>query len=138
MQDHYITREPKFLWILLFIVTLPYAYISESNFRYIAFVLLFVYVFAMMIEYHLVVEERTISVKIKFLRFKLLEKAANVDEIGSIQFVDIGTRHVIFIKKKQGGQIRIHRFKPEHFSGRIRQFAQLHELKIESVGTNRS
>ncbi|KGA95747.1 hypothetical protein AJ85_20635 [Alkalihalobacillus alcalophilus ATCC 27647 = CGMCC 1.3604] len=137
MQDHYMAREPKFLWILLFIVTLPYANLLESNFRYIAFALLFVYAAAMMIQYELFFEEEEIRMEFKLLKYRLFEKRAHAKEIDLIQFIDLGRRNVIFVKKKDGKQMRLHRFKPENFVGRTRMFAEAHELKKEEISTKK-
>ncbi|KMK77685.1 hypothetical protein [Alkalihalobacillus pseudalcaliphilus] len=133
MQDHYTAREPKLLWILLFVITLSYAYLLESSLSYVAYGLLFVFAAAMMIHYELFFSENEIRLEVKILSFKLFEKKATAQEIELIQFVDLIRRHVIFIKKKDGKRIRLHRFVPEHFSGRVRMFAKQHEIKKEEM-----
>ncbi|NEU30052.1 hypothetical protein GN156_04570 [bacterium LRH843] len=133
----YYAKEPKFLWILLCIVSFIYAYALESSYSSIFYVLLFFSFTAMALNYRLEIKENTMFYEMRFLRVVLNKRTIHATEIKKIQFVYASTRTIVLIHVKNRMRLKIHRFVPNEYDENIKRFANNHSIPIETLGVKR-
>ncbi|WP_088103950.1 hypothetical protein [Halalkalibacter urbisdiaboli] len=129
----YKAQEPKFLWLVLAIITLTYANVLELPWGYVAFLFLAICLVATMIEYHLKIEEDRISFDIRFLRILLKTRVIHADEMKDIHVITLGSKNIVLVNVKKGVRLKLHRFQPKTFANEMTEFAERHNILIHST-----
>lgn len=125
----YKATEPKFLWILLFIITLTYAYSLDSIWKYIAYLLSFFFFVAMLMTYEVKVEENQIVYSITIIGMKVMRKRIEPENIEALTMIDVG-RTIMLIELKKGFRIKLQRFSHD-LKKELETFAENHKIHIE-------
>lgn len=133
-QATYYAKEGKLLWLLLFVVTLTYAYAWESHYSYLAYVLLFFFVAAMTTNYRLHLSDDVLRYEIRLLGLTVKQRIIQAGQIEKLHFIHLGERTIVLIYVKKGLRLRLHRFQPSDFSEHLRTFAAEHQLPVEVDG----
>lgn len=130
----YHAKEPKFLWILLFVMTLTYTYALDSAFEYIAYVVLFLFFAAMTTNYKLEILEDSLKYEIRILSMAISKRVVKPNEIEKVHMIHAGSRPIVLVHLKKGMRLKLHRFVPEGFDESLAQFAHKHAILIDRTG----
>ncbi|WP_034750999.1 hypothetical protein [Halalkalibacter wakoensis] len=129
----YKADEPKFLWILLFVLTITYAYALESVvWTYIAYGLSFIFFAALTLRYRLEVKEEQFIHTIQVFGFSLLKRTIHANDIEKITIIYLGKKTIILLHLKKKLRIKLQRFSPEGIDQQMIQFAEANNIEVEN------
>lgn len=130
----YRAKEPKFLWILLFIVTLTYAYALDSVYSFFAYFILFLFFAAMTTSYLFEIEEDSFVYEVRMLGVVISKRKIESNEVEKIHIIHAGPRTIVLINVKKGMRLKLHRFAPSGYEEHVQQFARRHAISVETTG----
>ncbi|KHF41078.1 hypothetical protein [Halalkalibacter okhensis] len=127
-------KEPKFLWILLFILTITYAYALESTiWTNVAYGVSFLFFAALTMSYRLeVLEDRFIHV-VQVFGFSIKKRIIHPYEVDKLTIIHLGQKAIILLHLKRGIRLKLQRFSPQGLEEKVLQFAKGHHIKVENV-----
>ncbi|MFC0559529.1 hypothetical protein [Halalkalibacter alkalisediminis] len=129
----YRANEPKFLWVLLFILTITYAYAFENPIlTYVAYGLSFLFFTAMTLSYQVEVRERDLVRTISVFGFPIKKQIIQADEMEKFEIIEVGDRQIVLLYLKKKMRIKLHRFSPDGLPESLATFATENNIpKIE-------
>jgi hypothetical protein len=131
----YKAKEPKLLWILLFILTITYAYALESTlWTYIAYGFAFIFFAAITMSYQLQIREDKLVYVIEIFGFTLRKRTLLVSDLEKLTVIHLGQRTILLVNLKKGFRIKLQRFRPEGLTDEMIEFAQAHNIKVVKTG----
>ncbi|MFC0469588.1 hypothetical protein ACFFHM_03360 [Halalkalibacter kiskunsagensis] len=131
----YQAKEPKFLWILLFILTITYAYALESTlWTYIAYSFAFIFFAAITMSYQLEIVEDKLIYVIEIFGFAVKKRTILAREIEKLNVIQIGQKSILLVYLKKGFRIKLQRFQPEDVTSKMIDFASGNNIKVVKTG----
>ncbi|WP_332695696.1 hypothetical protein [Halalkalibacter lacteus] len=131
----YQAKEPKFLWILLFILTITYAYALESTlWTYIAYGFAFIFFAAITMSYQLEVLEDKLIYDIEIFGFAVRKRTLLANEIEKLTVIHLGQTSILLVYLKKGFRIKLQRFRPEGITNQMIEFAQGNNIEVVRTG----
>lgn len=132
----YRANEPKFLWVLLLILTITYAYAFEDRFlTYGHYELSFLFFAAMTISYQIEIRERELFRTVSVFGFKVRKRTIHVNEIEKMEIVGVGKRKIVLLYLQKRIRIKLHRFSPEGLPEELSIFARDHQISVVEKGS---
>ncbi|ARK31890.1 hypothetical protein [Halalkalibacter krulwichiae] len=132
---NYKASEPKFLWILLFILTITYAYALESTaLTNVAYALAFFFFAGMTLRYELEIREDELFRVVHVIGFTLKKQTIHADEIEKLEVIQVGERSIILLYLKKKMRIKLQRFSPEGLSEHLIEFSRRNNIRVERKG----
>ena len=132
----YRANEPKFLWILLFVLTITYAYALENQvLTYVAYGLSFLFFAAMTLSYQLEVRDREIVRTILVFGFLVKKRIILADEIEIFEIIELGERSIVLLHLKKGMRMKLHRFSPAGLREAITKFGMKNNIPVIEKGS---
>ncbi|MDT8858602.1 hypothetical protein N0O92_00070 [Alkalihalobacillus sp. MEB130] len=127
----YRAKEPKFLWILLFVLTITYAYALESTtLTYVAYGISFIFFAAMTMSYQVeVLEEKLIHV-VQVFGFSLLKRTIPASTIDKVTVIYLRERAIILLTFKRKMRMKLQRFTPEGLESTLIEFANSNNIEV--------
>ncbi|WP_227937493.1 hypothetical protein [Alkalihalobacillus deserti] len=133
----YRANEPKFLWILLFILTITYAYAFEDPLlTYTAYGLSFLFFSAVTLSYQLEVRDRELIRTVRVFGFVLKKQIIRADEIAKLEIIEVGVRKIVLLFLKKKMRIKLHRFSPEGLPEELSTFSKENNITIIEKGNS--
>lgn len=129
----YKAREPKFLWILLFVMSLFYAIYQENPFTILFIVLAIVFLIIMFSHYTLIIDENTLIFKYHLGGITLIQRKVTADSIIKITFITSSRQTIALVQLQKGFRLKLHRFQPVDFIQDLKEFAEEHEVQTEET-----
>jgi hypothetical protein len=131
----YKANEPKFLWILLFILTITYAYVLESTLlTYLAYGISFIFFAAMTMSYQLDVREKELYRVITVFGFAVIKRVILANEIEKLDIIQVGERAIVLIHLKKKMRIKLQRYSPDGLTEQLVSFAHNHQIQVNRTG----
>ncbi|WP_332634262.1 hypothetical protein [Halalkalibacter flavus] len=128
----FVAKEPKFLWILLFILTITYAYaLEETLWTNVAYGVSFIFFAALTMSYRLDVLEDKIIHIVHVFGFAIRKRTIEADEVAKLTIIHLGQRTIILLHLKKGLRLKLQRFSPKGLETELLQFAKKHHIKVE-------
>lgn len=131
----YRAYEPKFLWALLFILTITYAYALEATWlTFVAYGLSFVFFAAMTTSYHIEIKENELARAIKFFGFITFNKTIRAEQIEKLEVIEVGEKTIILLYVEKKMRIKLQRYSPKDFPQQLLEFAQTNNINVIREG----
>jgi hypothetical protein len=137
MTGQYKAEESKFLWFLLAIMMMTYAYALESVWMYGAYLLLSVCLVLALVDYRLIIEEGIITFEVRFLGMTLRRRRLQANDIDDMHIIKVAKRVIVLVNVKSGFRLKLHRFRPTTFYEDLQAFAIEHHIKVKVTDKNR-
>ncbi|MBM0066267.1 hypothetical protein [Alkalicoccobacillus gibsonii] len=127
----YKAKEPKFLWIVLLLLSLLYAMYQDDRLRILFFILAAVFVLALFISYTLQIEEDWLVLSCYLFGVKLFQRKVHVESIKQILLIQNERQTIVLVQTSNSIRLKLQRFKPVTYINEIQQYAERHALPLK-------
>lgn len=129
----YKAKEPKFLWLLLLLISLAYTFYFDNIYRLVTIALSAVFAVLMFSYYELAIDEKRISFSWYVAGIKVIHREISAASVKKIMFIESSRQTIALVELHKGLRLKLHRFKPVTYIEELRQFAQTHQIDTEET-----
>ncbi|MFK3938385.1 hypothetical protein ACI2JA_12875 [Alkalihalobacillus sp. NPDC078783] len=127
----YKAKEPMFLWIVLLLLSLTYAFYQDTALRIVFLILAVLFVMVLCSSYTLKIEEEWLIFSCYVLGVKLFQRKVQAGFIKQILLIKNERQTIVLVQITNSIRLKLHRFKPVSYIEEIQQFAERNNLQIK-------
>lgn len=127
----YKAKEPKFLWILLLLLSLVYAFYQDNTLRALFFILAALFLMMLFSTYTLKIEEESLTLTCYVVGMKLFQRTVKASSIKQILLIKNERQTIGLVQISNSIRLKLHRFKPDAYIEELEQFAERNALPLK-------
>ncbi|MEY8751996.1 hypothetical protein ACTHQ4_00940 [Alkalicoccobacillus gibsonii] len=127
----YKAKEPKFLWIVLLLLSLTYAFYQDTTLRIVFLILAVLFVMVLFSSYTLKIEEEWLIFSCYVLGIKLFQRKVQAESIKQILLIKNERQTIVLVQITNSIRLKLQRFKPVTYIEEIQQFAERNALPLK-------
>lgn len=127
----YKAKEPTFLWIVLLLLSLTYAFYQDTTLRVMFLILAVLFVMVLFSSYTLKIEEEWLIFSCYVLGIKLFQRKVQADSIKQILLIKNERQTIVLVQITNSIRLKLQRFKPVTYIEEIQQFAERNALPLK-------
>lgn len=127
----YKAKEPKFLWIVLLLLSLTYAFYQDTTLRIVFLILAVLFVMVLFSSYTLKIEEKWLIFSCYVLGIKLFQRKVQAESIKQILLIKNERQTIVLVQITNSIRLKLQRFKPVTYIEEIQQFAERNALPLK-------
>ncbi|WYP25667.1 hypothetical protein NSQ54_15265 [Alkalihalobacillus sp. FSL W8-0930] len=127
----YKAKEPKFLWIVLLLLSLTYAFYQDTALRIVFLILAVVFVLVLFSSYTLKIEEEWLIFSCYVLGLKLFQRKVQAASIKQILLIKNERQTIVLVQITNSIRLKLHRFKPVTYIEDIQDFAEKNSIPVK-------
>jgi predicted membrane protein len=127
----YKAKEPKFLWIVLLLLSLTYAFYQDTTLRIVFLILAVLFVMVLFSSYTLKIEEEWLIFSCYVLGIKLFQRKVQAESIKQILLIKNERQTIVLVQITNSIRLKLQRFKPITYIEEIQQFAERNALPLK-------
>ncbi|MEN0644566.1 hypothetical protein MKY91_15545 [Alkalicoccobacillus gibsonii] len=127
----YKAKEPKFLWIVLLLLSLTYAFYQDTTLRIVFLILAVLIVMVLFSSYTLKIEEEWLIFSCYVLGIKLFQRKVQAESIKQILLIKNERQTIVLVQITNSIRLKLQRFKPITYIEEIQQFAERNALPLK-------
>ncbi|MDQ0206572.1 hypothetical protein [Alkalicoccobacillus murimartini] len=129
----YKAKEPKLLWILLFLTTLLYALFLEGQYLVVFVLVSVVLVIIMFSHYTFTIDETTLTMRYHVAGIQIFKRSIQAESIKKILFITSSRQTIALVQLHKGLRLKLHRFQPSDYIQELQEFAEEHDVATEET-----
>ncbi|MEK4566072.1 hypothetical protein MKX54_15500 [Alkalihalobacillus sp. FSL R5-0424] len=127
----YKAKEPKFLWIVLLLLSLTYAFYQDTALQIVFLSLAVVFILVLFSSYTLKIEEEWLIFSCYVLGLKLFQRKVQAASIKQILLIKNERQTIVLVQITSSIRLKLHRFKPVTYIEDIQDFAEKNSIPVK-------
>ncbi|TSB48190.1 hypothetical protein [Alkalicoccobacillus porphyridii] len=129
----YKAKESKFLWLLLLITSLVYAFFLDGVYQLLAVVVAAIFAVIMFSHYTLSINENSITFSWYLAGLRALNREIPASSMKRITFITSIRQTLALVELHKGFRVKLHRFRPDGYIEELKSFTDLHQVDKEET-----